>query len=58
MHVHEEIDTCSEVAKSQADKCSKTLALLYAGQPVAMYDTLQKDLGSCYRDTCPTMEQV
>ena len=34
--------TCSEAAKSQADKCTKTLAPLYAGQPVAMYDTLQK----------------
>ena len=32
----------SESAKSQADKCSKTLAPLYAGQPVATYDTLQK----------------
>ena len=42
IHVHEQIDTHSEAAKSQADKCSKTLALLYAGQPVAMYDTLQK----------------
>ena len=38
----EQIDTCSEAAKAQADKCSKTLAPLYAGQPVAMYDTLQK----------------
>ena len=28
--------------KAQADKCSKTLAPLHAGQPVAMYDTLQK----------------
>ena len=26
----------------RADKCSKTLAPLYAGQPVATYDTLQK----------------
>ena len=33
---------CSEAAKAQADKCSKTLAPLYAGQPVAMYDTLRK----------------
>ena len=40
--VCEQIDTCSEAAKSQADKCSKTLVPLYAGQPVAMYDTLQK----------------
>ena len=42
MQVHEQIDACSEVAKSQADKCSKTLAPLYAGQPVATYDTLRK----------------
>ena len=42
IQVHEQIDTCFEAAKSQADKCSKTLAPLYAGQPVAMYDTLQK----------------
>ena len=42
IQVHEQINTCSEVAKAQADKCSKTLAPLYAGQPVAMYDTLQK----------------
>ena len=40
--VHEQIDTCSESAKSQADKCSKTLAPLYAGQPVATYNTLPK----------------
>ena len=42
IHVHEQIDTCSESAKAQADKCSKTLVPLYAGQPVATYDTLQK----------------
>ena len=42
IHIHEQIDTCSEAAKSQADKCSKTLAPLYVGQPVATYDTLQK----------------
>ena len=42
IHVHEQINTCSEAAKSQADKCSKTLVPLYAGQPVATYDTLQK----------------
>ena len=58
IQVHEQMDTCSEAAKTQADKHSKTLAPLYAGQPVAMYDTLQKDLGSCYCDTCPTMEQL
>ena len=42
IQVCEQIDTCSESAKSQADKCSKTLTPLYAGQPVATYDTLQK----------------
>ena len=42
MQVHEQIDTCSKAAKSQADKCSKTLVPLYAGQPVVTYDTLQK----------------
>ena len=42
IQVCEQIDTCSEAAKSQADKCSKNLVPLYAGQPVAMYDTLQK----------------
>ena len=42
IYVCEQIDTCSEAAKAQADKHSKTLALLYAGQPVATYDTLQK----------------
>ena len=42
LQVHEQIDTCSEAVKSQADKCSKTLAPIYAGQPVATYDTLRK----------------
>ena len=42
MQVCEQIDTCSESAKAQANKCSKTLAPLYAGQPVATYDTLRK----------------
>ena len=37
-----EINTWSEAAKAQADKCSKTLAPLYAGLPVAMYDALWK----------------
>ena len=32
----------SKVAKSQADRCSKTLAPLYAVQPVATYDTLRQ----------------
>ena len=42
IQVCEQIDTHSEAAKSQAYKCSKTLAPLHAGQPVAMYDTLRK----------------
>ena len=42
IQVCEQIDTHSEAAKSQVDKCSKTLAPLHAGQPVAMYDTLCK----------------
>ena len=42
MQVCEQIDTCPKAAKSQADKCNKTLAPLYAGQPVATYDTLRK----------------
>ena len=42
MQVHEQIDTRSESAKAQADKHSKTLVPLYAGQPVVTNDTLQK----------------
>ena len=42
IQVHEQIDTCSEAAKAQADKHSKILMPLYAGQPVAMYDTIWK----------------
>ena len=42
IQVHEQIDTHSETAKSQANKCSKTPVPLYAGQPVAMYDTLRR----------------
>ena len=42
IQVHEQINICSEAAKAQADKCSKTLAPLYAGQPVAMYNTLRR----------------
>ena len=42
MQVCEQIDTRSEAVKSQADKYSKTLVPLYAGQPVATYDTLRK----------------
>ena len=40
--VHEQIDAHSESAKAQTDKCSKAPPPLYAGQPVATYDTLQK----------------
>ena len=40
--IHEQIDTRSKSAKAQADKHRKTLAPLYAGQPVATYDTLRK----------------
>ena len=50
--------THTEAARSQADKCRKILAPLYAGQPVAMYDTLQKIWGSCYCDMHPTTEQL
>ena len=42
MQVHEQIDTRSDAAKAQADKHSKSLAPMYAGQPVATYDTLRK----------------
>ena len=40
MQVGEQIYTCSKAAKSQVNKHSKTLVPLYAGQPVATYDTL------------------
>ena len=43
MQVCEQIDTCSEAAKSQSRQMqTKALAPLYAGQHVAMYDTLRK----------------
>ena len=42
IQVCEQIDAHSESVKAQADKCSKTLAPMYAGQPVATYDTLWK----------------
>ena len=42
MQVREQINTRSKSAKAQADKCSKTLAPMYAGQPVATYDSLRK----------------
>ena len=42
MQVHEQIDTRSESARAQADKHSKSLAPMYAGQPLATYDTLRK----------------
>ena len=41
LQVCEQIDTHSKAVKSQADKHSKTLAPMYAGQPVATYDSLQ-----------------
>ena len=42
IHICEQIDTHSEAAKAQADKHSKTLVPLYAGQPVVMYNTLRR----------------
>ena len=42
MQVREQIDTRSKSARAQANKCSKSLAPMYAGQPVATYDTLRK----------------
>ena len=42
IHLHEQMDKCSEATKAQADKHSKTLVPLYAGQPVAMYNTLRR----------------
>ena len=42
LQVHEQIATHSNAFKSQADKCCKPLVPLYAGQPIAMYDTLCK----------------
>ena len=42
LQIHEQIDSCSGASKSQADKWCKSLAPLYAGQPIAMYDTLHK----------------
>ena len=42
LKIHEWIDARSVAFKSQADKWCKSLAPLYAGQPVAMYNTLHK----------------
>ena len=42
IQVCEQMDACSESVKAQAVKCSKPLAPMYAGQPVATYDTLRK----------------
>ena len=42
LQIHERIDACSNTSKSQADKRCKSLAPMYAGQPIAMYDTLHK----------------
>ena len=44
LQVCEQIATCSDTFKSQANKHCESLALLYAGQLVAMYDTLCKIL--------------
>ena len=42
LQIWEWTDACSNASKSQADKCCRSLASLYAGQPIAMYDTLHK----------------
>ena len=42
LQVHKWIDTHSDAFKAQADKHCKSLAPLYAGQSVAMYDALWK----------------
>ena len=42
LQVCKQIATHFDTFKSQADKHYKSLALLYAGQSVAMYDTLHK----------------
>ena len=42
LRIHERIDACSNASKSQADKWCKSLAPLYASQPIVMYDTLHK----------------
>ena len=42
LQVHRQIATHSDAFKSQADKHCKSVTPLYAGQPVAMYDTLHK----------------
>ena len=42
LQVHEWIDTHSNTFRSQNDKHCKSLASLYAGQPVAMYDIICK----------------
>ena len=42
LQVCKQIVTHSDTFKSQADKHCKSLAPLYAGQPIAMYDTLHK----------------
>ena len=42
LQICEWIDACSNASKSQADKQCKSLAPLYASQPIAMYDTLCK----------------
>ena len=44
LQVCEWIESHSDAFKLQADKCCKSLTPLYAGQPVAMYETLCKIL--------------
>ena len=38
LQICEQIDARSDASKSQANKCCRSLAPLYAGQPFAMYD--------------------
>ena len=42
LQICEWIDARSDASKSQADKWCKSLAPLYAGQPIAIYNTLYK----------------
>ena len=42
LQICEWIDACSDASKTQADKWCKSLAPLYASQPILMYDTLHK----------------
>ena len=42
LQVQDCLEDWAKKAKSNADKCSKQHALLYAGQPIATFDTLRK----------------